>query len=381
MNFQKGDVSRLPVISDNQKQSIICDIAKQNIALSKSDWDERETSWDFERDPLLMLNDNGGGLLSEFYEAYKKATNERFDKLRANEEELNRIFIDIYGLEGELTPDVSTRDVTVARVYDTAADIDDETHGNGYVVTKERIAKNFISYGVGCLFGRYSLDETRLVFAGGEWDASRYHTFAPDADNIIPIYDTAYTDDDIVAKFADWLSAALGEANLEANLRFLAEAIDSGGASDARAVLRRYFIKDFYADHCKMYQKRPIYWLYDSGKKNGFKALMYMHRYDGTTTGRARMDYLRHVEEIYDKEIERYERDLRDAEMSAHDRKKTNDRLRALRAQLEECRAYDEEISAPATASIAIDLDDGVKVNYEKVQTVDGRTYRILARI
>ncbi len=235
--------------------------------------------------------------ISDKYEAWKAECNQRFDQLKANEEELNRIFIDIYGLQDELTPDVADRDVTVHRVYDTRDDVPDSMKGSSYVRTKRDEIVSLISYAVGCMLGRYSLDVEGLAYAGGDWDDSRYTTFIPVRDNIIPICDDEYFENDMTALFVKWVEAVYGAESLEANLNFVADALGSKGTS--RETIRNYFLSEFYADHCKTYQKRPIYWLFDSGKKNGFKALIYMHRYQSDLLARMRTDYVHEMQERY----------------------------------------------------------------------------------
>ena len=251
--------------------------------------------------------------------------------------------------------------------------------GNNYVLTKADVVKSLLSYAVGCMFGRYSLDVEGLAYAGGEWDESKYTTFYPDADNIIPITDEAYSEDDIVDFFVAWMKKAFGEENLEENLAFIADALGTKGTG-SRDRIRTYFLKDFYKDHVKTYKKRPIYWLYDSGKQNGFKALIYLHRYNADTTGRVRADYLHRIERIYETEITRMTENI-DHSDNAREIGKATKRREKLQKQLKECQAYDEQIAAPALARINIDLDDGVKVNYNKVQTVEGRKYNMLADI
>ena len=379
VNFEVGQIGSIPVLID--KMTEIVEYVKTNIQLSKSNWDSFETSWDFQQSPLLAATTPPSSkTLANAYERYKAQTNAAFDKLKANEEELNRIFIDIYGLQDELTPEESLKDVTVHRIYDTKDEIPEEMRTGSYALTKQDVIKHFISYGVGCLFGRYSLDTPGLAFAGGEWDASKYAAFTPDEDNILPILDDSYTYDDIVDRFVAWLKAALGAEHLEENLAFIADALGSKGVG-ARDTLRQYFLKDFYKDHCKMYQKRPIYWLYDSGKQNGFKALAYLHRYDEDTTGRVRVDYLHRMEQNYRSEIQRMEADMLDPDANARDIAKARKRRDKLQKQLKECQEYDEQISQPALARIALDLDDGVKMNYIKAQTVNGKTYKMLAKI
>ena len=289
-----------------------------------------------------------GRLISDKYAEWERECNERFNKLKANEEELNRIFIDIYGLQDELTPEVEDKDITVRK-----ADL-------------EREIKSLISYAVGCMFGRYSLDVDGLAYAGGEWDASKYKTFPADRDNIIPICDDEYFDDDIVGRFVRFVRVVYGEDTLEENLRFIAEAL--GGRGTPRDVIRGYFLNGFYADHLKIYQKRPIYWLFDSGKKNGFKALIYMHRYKPDTVARIRTDYVHEQQSRYRTAIADLENRVNSAGTS--ERVKLNKQLQKLVDQAEELRKYEEKIHHLADMMIAIDLDDGVKVNCAKFEAV-----------
>ena len=275
----------------------------------------------------------------------------RFNQLKANEEELNRIFIDIYGLQDELTPEVEDKDVTVRK-----ADLGREI-------------RSFISYAVGCMFGRYSLDVDGLAYAGGEWDDSKYVSFAADKDNIIPICDDEYFEDDIVGLFVEFVKTVYGADTLDANLKFIADAL--GGKGQPKDVIRNYFLNDFYADHCKIYQKRSIYWLFDSGKKNGFKCLIYMHRYQPDTIARIRTDYVHEQQARYRTAIVDLEQRIANA--STGERVKLSKKLTVLQAQDAEIRAYEEKIHHLADQMISIDLDDGVKVNYAKFQDVLAR--------
>ena len=353
LNYQPGTIASLPFARAEQTKSVV----KQNIALSKSDWDAFETSWDFTKHPLLRNKLT----ISEAYAEWETECNARFAQLKANEEELNRIFIDIYGLQDELTPEVEDKDVTVRK-----ADL-------------QRDIKSLLSYAVGCMFGRYSLDVESLAFAGGTWDESKYVTFKPDEDNVIPITDEDYFEDDIIGRLIAWLKVVYGAETLEENLRFIADALGTSGDT-ARQKIRNYFLKDFFKDHCKIYQKRPIYWLYDSGKQNGFKALIYMHRYDADTSGQVRAEYLGKMEETYESEINRMQ-DIMD-NGAGREVALAGKRKEKLQKQLHECRDYDAVLGHIALASIAIDLDDGVKVNYVKVQTAkDGKLLPILAKI
>ena len=353
LNYQPGTIASLPFARAEQTKSVV----KQNIALSKSDWDAFETSWDFTKHPLLRNKLT----ISEAYAEWETECNARFTQLKANEEELNRIFINIYGLQDELTPEVEDKDVTVRK-----ADL-------------QRDIKSLLSYAVGCMFGRYSLDVEGLAFAGGTWDESKYVTFKPDEDNVIPITDEDYFEDDIIGRLIAWLKVVYGAETLEENLRFIADALGTSGDT-ARQKIRNYFLKDFFKDHCKIYQKRPIYWLYDSGKQNGFKALIYMHRYNADTSGQVRAEYLGKMEETYESEINRMQ-DIMD-NGAGREVALAGKRKEKLQKQLHECRDYDAVLGHIALASIAIDLDDGVKVNYVKVQTAkDGKLLPILAKI
>jgi type II restriction/modification system DNA methylase subunit YeeA len=317
-------------------------------------------------------------LISDKFNAYKTECNARFAQLKANEEELNRIFIDIYGLQDELTPDVADKDVTVHYIVDSKDDIPESLQGSNYVRTKRDEIVSLISYAVGCMFGRYSLDVDGLAYAGGEWDSSKYTTFLPDEDNVIPITDEEYFEDDIVGLFCAWLKKVYGADTLEANLDFIASALGNKG-STSREVIRNYFLTDFFSDHCKTYQKRPIYWLFDSGKQNGFKALVYLHRYTPDSIGNLRVDYLHRMQRIYESEMNRMQ-DMIEHSTNAREVAAANKRKEKLQKQLKECREYDEKIGHLALSRIALDLDDGVKVNYRKLQTAsDGKFYEVLA--
>ena len=305
-------------------------------------------------------------LISEKYTAWKAECEERFQQLKKNEEELNRIFIDIYGLQDELTPDVADKDITVHRIFDTKDDVPESMKGSNYVRTKRDEIVSLISYAVGCMFGRYSLDVDGLAFAGGEWDSSKYKTIIPDSDNIIPLCDDEYFEDDITGRFVDFVRQVYGEETLEENLKFVADAL--GGKGTPREVIRSYFLNDFYADHLKTYQKRPIYWLFDSGKKNGFKALIYMHRYQPDLLARMRTDYVHEQQERYRTQISIA--DAAEQTATATERVKIGKRKQKLQAQELEIAAFEEKIHHLADKMIEIDLDDGVKVNYAKFDDV-----------
>ena len=302
-----------------------------------------------------------GRLISEKYAAWQAECEERFQQLKKNEEELNRIFIDIYGLQDELTPDVADKDVTVHRVFDSKDGVPESMKGSNYVRTMRDEIVSLISYAVGCMFGRYSLDVDGLAYAGGDWDASKYKTIIPDSDNIIPICDDEYFDDDITGRFVKWVETVYGKETLEENLKFIADALDGKGTP--REVIRSYFLNDFYADHLKTYQKRPIYWLFDSGKKNGFKALIYMHRYQSDLLARMRTDYVHEQQERYRTQLTHLADAIEHA--GAAERVKLTKQQKKLQEQALEIQKYEEKIHHLADQNIQIDLDDGVKHNYE----------------
>ena len=321
-----------------------------------------------------------GKLISEKYAAWQAECEERFQQLKKNEEELNRIFIDIYGLQDELTLDVADKDVTVHRVFTSRDDVPESMKGSNYVRTMRDEIVSLISYAVGCMFGRYSLDVEGLAYAGGEWDGSKYKTFLPDEDNCIPVTDEEYFKDDIVGRFVEFVRTVYGSDTLEENLDFVANAL-AGKGSTSREVIRNYFLNDFIKDHIKTYQKRPIYWMFDSGKQNGFKALVYMHRWNADTTGNVRVEYLHRVQRVYGSEIARMQ-DTIDNSSNAREVSAAQKRKDKLTKQLKESKDYDAKIAHLALSRIDIDLDDGVKVNYEKVQTgQDGKKIEILAPI
>lgn len=387
LHYNTGPISKLPVIF--AKQEKITAHAESNIEISRKDWDSFEASWDFKKHPLLR----NVSTISEAFAQWQVECDDRFNRLKANEEELNRIFIDIYGLQDELTPEVEDKDVTVRK-----ADL-------------QRDIKSLLSYAVGCMFGRYSTYKDGLLFAGEPYSLQAFvdkmndrpgtisdeelerayrnegvvvdEMFFPDEDNVIPITDEEYLDDDIVSCLCDWLKAVYGADTLEANLDYIAKALGNKG-STSREIIRNYFLNDFFKDHCQTYSvtgsgKRPIYWLFDSGKQNGFKALVYLHRYTPDTIGNLRIDYLHKMQRVYESEINRMQ-DMMDHSGNAREVAAASKRKDKLAKQLKECREYDEKISHLALSRIELDLDDGVKVNYRKLQTAqDGKFYEVLA--
>lgn len=392
INYQVMNIISLPVI-EKANTDVINTLSCKNIELCKDDWDSFETSWDFKCHPLISVISKNRALfddttdidLAECCICWENECNERFNQLKANEEELNRSFIDIYDLQDELTPEVEDKDITVRK-----ADL-------------QRDIKSLISYAVGCMFGRYSLDEEGLVLAGqsfeshffeasapvcetgfagapgasvpiGEFyyktdDGVKKCTYNPDKDNIIPICDEEYFSDDIVSRFCEWVKIVYGEKSLETNLDFIANALGNKGDT-SREVIRNYFLRDFYADHLKVYQKRPIYWLFDSGRQNGFKALIYMHRYDADTVGRVRTDYLHKAQKYVETAMQSAQYTIDNA-TSASEKSKATKAVTKYTKQLAEMKIYDEAIAHVANQRIEIDLDDGVKVNYAKFQGVE----------
>ena len=348
LDYSEGAVLRAPFTKCTC--SSVSDIAENCVRISKSDWNSFETSWDFQCHPLIsviaknrLLFERGRIDLAECFAYWEAECAERFAQLKANEEELNRIFIDIYGLQDELTPEVEDKDVTV-RKADLGRDI-----------------RSLISYAVGCMFGRYSLDCEGLAYAGGQWDAGKYTTFPAEDDNIIPICDDDYFADDLTGRFIRFIETVYGSATLEENLRFIADAL--GGKGQPKEVIRNYFLNDFYADHLKTYQKRPIYWLFDSGKKGGFKALIYMHRYQPDTIARLRTDYVHEQQSRYRTAIADLEQRI--PGVSTSERVKLSKKLKKLQEQSTELQTYEEKIHHLADQFLSIDLDDGVKKNYE----------------
>ena len=342
-------MNKIPVIYEANDS--INNMVSENVQISKDDWDSFETSWDFKCHPMVC-----GSRIEDAFHDWEKLCENRFNQIKGNEEALNRFFIETYGLQKELSAEVKDEDITVKKA------------------DKEREIKSLISYAVGCMFGRYSLDVEGLAYAGGAWDSSKYNTFIPDKDNIVPITDEEYFDDDIVSLFCGWLKKVYGKETLEQNLDFIAKTLGNKGDT-SREVIRKYFLNDFFKDHCNTYSvsgsgKRPIYWVFDSGKQNGFKALVYMHRYDQDTVGRVRTDYLHKTQKAIEQAKQSAQYTLENS-TNGIDKKKATDRISKYTKQLAEIQLYDEAIAHIANQRIELDLDDGVKVNYAKFQGVE----------
>lgn len=362
IGFEPGYIASLSLkdMDTNDRQEI-CELVDQCIGLSKEDWDSFEYSWDFRKHPLV----GNYSTINEAYSEWEKQKNIQFLKLKKCEERINEIFIKVYNLETEMTSNLQNDDITINKAS-LQADV-----------------KSLLSYAVGCMFGRYSLDEEGLVCGGKELEPERYSSYSPDRDNVIPITDEEYFEDDIVGLFCTWLKSVYGEETLEENLDFIAKALGKKGNS-SREIIRNYFLTDFYKDHCSTYSvtgsgKRPIYWLFDSGKQNGFKALIYLHRYTPDTIGNLRVDYLHRMQRVYESEMNRMQ-DMIEHSTNSREVASASKRKEKLQKQLKECREYDEKIGHLALDRIELDLDDGVKYNYRKIQTGrDGKFYEVLA--
>ena len=355
INFQAGDVGKVPFIKDEKEIDLIDKLVCENVNLSKEEWDSYETSWDFKRNPLVNNMDRCN-ILYELYESLYKEREKNFTCLRKNEEKLNEIFSRIYGLSNEIDSIVNDSDVTITKISKKAAMVE------------------LISYAVGCMFGRYSLDYSGLVYAGGEWNKEKYKTYIPTADGIISITDVEYFNDDICSRFVEFIKVTYGEETLEENLQFISNSLGCKG-NTSREIIRNYFMNDFFKDHCNMYSvtgsgKRPIYWLFDSGKENAFKALIYIHRYNADTVGRVRINYLHEIQASIENTMITAQYTI-DNSVSASEKSKATKQLAKLTKQLAETRLYDQALAHVANQRIEIDLDDGVKVNYEKFQGIE----------
>jgi hypothetical protein len=390
LDYNAGSIAKLPFAFEEKYKDIVDSITINQIEISKRDWDSFETSWDFKRHPLLPSNtvDNDSSSTSSFYisnlyENFRLEVNHNFKTMKSNEEEINRIFIKIYGLQDNLTPELHKNEISIHFIPE-----DGETKsakGNSFALTKQDTIKSLISYAVGCMFGRFSPDVDGVLYTGGVWDNTNNKTYFSDMDNILPITDEEYFEDDVVGMFVEFIKKIFGQETLEHNLNFIANALGKNDKS-SREIIRDYFLNDFFKDHCSNYSvtgsgKRPIYWLFDSGKQNGFKALIYMHRYDENTIGNLRIDYLHRMQRIYENEIARMQDTIENSK-DAREVASATKRKEKLIKQLQESKEYDEKIAHLALARTSIDLDDGVKVNYEKVQTDrSGKKLDVLAKI
>ncbi|MFS0555067.1 BREX-1 system adenine-specific DNA-methyltransferase PglX [Brevibacillus sp. 179-C9.3 HS] len=349
LNFQSGEVAKLPVKFPTENvRSEIDNSSNENYVISKKDWDILETSWDFAKHPILefRLNTN---TIEQAFNNWSNYSEEQFQRVRKNEEKINEMLIDLYGLHDEITPNVSEKEITISKS------------------DRERDIKSFISYAVGCMFGRYSIDEEGLIFAGNKFYPERYKTFAVDKDNILPILSGAYFEDDIVSKFMEFVKVTFGEDTLDENLEYLADSLGRKDGETAKETLRRYLLNDFFKDHLQTYKKKPIYWLFTSGKQKAFNCLIYMHRYDKSTLSRIRTDYLHELQIRMDAERKSL-LDIIDGDGTAKEISNAKKELKSLDLKIEELRAYDEQLHHMADMQIEFDLDDGVAVNYAKFE-------------
>lgn len=358
LNFEVGTLASLPIIfvNDEQKKNKIDELTEQNICISKDDWDSFETSWDFETHPFIRFckNPNShkwavngeninnaepitmGDKIEDCFNRWKDYKQEQFNKLKANEEELNRLFIEIYGLQDEMTPEVADKDITVS------------------LADELREVKSLLSYAVGCMLGRYSLDEKGLAFAGGTFDSSKYKALEVDEDGIIPVLADTWFEDDIIEELKRFLSEAFGAVYLTENLKYIAKVLKPNSTDSSESIIRNYYLKDFYKDHLQTYKKRPIYWLFTSGKEKAFNCLVYLHRYDKTTLSRIRKDYLHEFQAKLDRAISQAE-DSGNVKLSSQYAKYHQETVE-----------YDAKLKDLADEQIELNLDDGVKVNYAK---------------
>lgn len=371
INIMPEDIRKLPV-APFPNSTNISDRVQECIKISKNDWDSLETSWDFVKNPLL----DGKETLESSYIAYKEQCNSNFARLKLNEEALNRIFIDIYGLNDELKPEESKADVTVHYVADSKEEAPSDLQNSPYLFTKRDVVKQFVSYAVGCMMGRYSLDMDGLAYAGGKWDTEKYKTIIPDADGVLPIGEVGYFKDEIAELFIVFVKKVFGDKNLEENLDFIAKSL--GGTGSSRDIIRDYFRNQFYADHVKTYQKRPIYWMLNSGKYHAFQCLFYLHRYTPNTLAIINTKYFLPRTAQFKAERERLETQLAVHELDQRAKRNLEKRLDEVKACQQELFEYGQVLDHLANQYIELNLDDGVKVNYEKFQHVsvemDGRT-------
>lgn len=354
VDFKVGDVIQLPYIGNNLNS--VVKLTEELIALAKEDWDSKETSWNFIRNPLipeLIGKDND---LEDLYKQYAESIEKRFDKVKENEEKINILLMEDYGLQNELDYKVDSKSIVMRKA------------------NKKNDIIELISYAVGCILGRYSIHSNGVAYAGGEWNVDKYKELLPDIDNIVPITDENYFNDDLTALFFKWTKYVYGENFFEKNIMFIADALDTKGETYNEKI-RNYFLNNFYSNHCIEYSitgsgKRPIYWLFDSGKENGFKALIYMHRYDKDTVARIRTDYLHNTQGALENALKNAEYII-NTTTSATDRTKAKKAQDKYMKQLAETRIYDQALAYVANQRIEIDLDDGVKHNYELFQNIE----------
>ena len=395
LNFEVGHISNIPIIK--KENTLVEKLVEENLNISKEEWDSRETSWDFEKLSLVDGKD-----LRTAFENYCSHWRDNFVQLHKNEEELNRLFIEIYELQDEMDEKVSFDDITILKKEAKIVEIDNSKarefssesekylydRGVSLEFNKDELVKQFLSYAIGCIMGRYSTDKPGLIMANSddvlELSSNKFLVkdtngdirqeveteFLPDEFGILPITAEKDFSNDIVERVKEFVKFVYGEESLKDNLNFIAEALGNKDNRNPEEILRTYFIKDFYADHLQRYQKRPIYWLMNSGKKNAFSCLFYMHRYEPLTVARVRADYLIHYQEMLENKRKFIERQLYAEDITAKEKKNVEKELKDLDVLLKELREYANEVKHIAEQKIALDLDDGVNVNYEKLEAI-----------
>ena len=399
IHYDVGYVGNIPILytDDKNKLEIINKLVQQNIDISKEEWDSRETSWDFEKLSLIDGKD-----LRTAFENYCSHWRDNFVQLHKNEEELNRLFIEIYELQDEMDEKVSFDDITILKKEAKIVEIDNSKtrefssesekylydRGVSLEFNKDELVKQFLSYAIGCIMGRYSINKSGLIIANsddilelsenkfivkgtdGEIRQEIESKFLPDEFGIIPITDEKDFSNDIVERVKEFIKFVYGEKSLKDNLNFIAEALGNKNNKSSEEIIRTYFIKDFYSDHLQRYQKRPIYWLMNSGKKNAFSCLFYIHRYEPLTVARVRADYLIPYQEMLENKRKFIERQLSDDDISAKEKKNIEKQLKELDTSLKELREYANEVKHIAEQKIPLNLDDGVNVNYERLGAI-----------
>ena len=348
LNFQVENILQVPIIYNESFKQEVDKLVTQNIDISKLDWDSFETSWNFIKHPFLKFNSD---LIFNNFQQWSKQQNEFINLIFENEFKLNDLFIKIYNLQSEISNNIVKEDITL------------------YCPILSKDIKSFISYAVGCMFGRYSLDNEGLQFAGGKFNINNYHKFIPDDDNIIPILDSEYFEDDIVNRFVEFVKTCFGKETLEENLDFIANAL-AKNKKPSREKIREYMLKNFFNDHKKTYKKCPIYWQFSSGKENGFNCLVYMHRYEPSLVARIRTDYLHKTQKAIEQAIANCDNIINHSSSNTEVTKATKEKSK-LQKQLKETQEYDEALAHIANQNIKINLDDGVKVNYAKFQNIE----------
>lgn len=352
LTTQVGDLKRIPVIKqDIETVNIISKIASQNVDISKKDWDSFETSYDFSSHPLLTYKEGAKNIEKSFL-LWERQSQHLFLNLKTNEEKLNKLFIELYNLQYELSPNVLDEDIMIRKA------------------DRVRDTKSFLSYFIGCMMGRYSLDVEGIACAGGEWDESKYQTFKPNNHGLVLLTDDRYFDDDIITRLREFLSVTFSPETVDENMEWIAESLTMKKNESSEERLRRYFIDEFFKDHVKTYQKRPIYWLVDSGKQKGLRTLVYLHRYQPDTMATIRFEHLQEIQAKYNNGISSIDSRIVNPSLSATEKRELDKKKTLFQKRLDELVEFDKDLAMYANEQIDIDLDDGVNVNYAKFDKV-----------